>query len=272
MSPTTRSKAKGSGPRRSDRLRAKRAELNSTTRPGARPTLSHKKKVAAKPKPKKAAPTPKPKKVAPKPQPKKVAHPSKSYPSASAQFARDPDPVPQDATGNEPQQPTLLTIAPELRNMIYEYALVESRTVQIRAGAREPGLLAVCRQIRAEARGIWLSMNTFRFTIRDCDGRQISSFHQHASKLKKISLNLRGNRKWDNIITWAHLVYQHRGYRLKIPHPGLRTKVPRSEMWDIVHTATSMAHDLSHLPWPRVQKNLELIRIMAAYRDKSWLN
>ncbi|GIZ42649.1 hypothetical protein CKM354_000590800 [Cercospora kikuchii] len=263
MSPTTRSKAKGSGPRRSDRLRAKTAEVNSTTRPGARPTLSHVKKVAAKPKTERAAPKPKPKRVAP---------PSKSYPSASAQFAHNPDSVPQDATGNEPQQPTLLSIAPELRNMIYEYALVEPGSVQIRAGAREPGLLAVCRQIRSEARGIWLSMNTFKFTISDCDGRQISSFHQHASRLKKIKLYFRGNRKWDNIIMWAHLVYQHRGYHLKIRHPGFHTKVLRTEMWDMVHTATSMAHDLSYLPWPRVQKNLELIRIMAAYRDKSWLN
>ncbi|KAK5683664.1 hypothetical protein LTS10_005198 [Elasticomyces elasticus] len=47
-----------------------------------------------------------------------------------------------------------MTIAPELRNSIYELVLLAVQTVRIGAGGRltnQPGLLATCRQVRGEA-------------------------------------------------------------------------------------------------------------------------
>lgn len=62
------------------------------------------------------------------------------------------------------QNSPLLALPGELRNAIWRYALVEEDAVVIRPDAihRPRPLLAVCKQIREEAVGIYFAENTFR--------------------------------------------------------------------------------------------------------------
>lgn len=159
--------------------------------------------------------------------------------------------------------------------MIYEYSLVKKGPVRVRAGAREPGLLRVCRQIRSEARGIWFSKNTFQLRVHNCDGRQISAFDRYnGEKLPQPNtMMFFGRRNWANVLSWAHLVHQGKGYVLGNSFPQSPTLVPpRSrEVWDVVYAATMMAYNLSHLPWENVEKNIELIRTAAGHASRLWL-
>ncbi|KAK5725693.1 hypothetical protein LTR15_003883 [Elasticomyces elasticus] len=63
-----------------------------------------------------------------------------------------------------PIEHTLLGLPPEMRNAIYRYVLVKSNTIEVSPGrpyAYKPAFLSTCRQIRAEADGIFMNENKF---------------------------------------------------------------------------------------------------------------
>ncbi|KAK3109936.1 hypothetical protein LTR53_016293 [Teratosphaeriaceae sp. CCFEE 6253] len=68
-----------------------------------------------------------------------------------------------DNRGEASDSSRLLGLPPGLRNMIYEACLVSPNGIDVAepSQAREPALLAVCRQIRSEALGIFYSKNVF---------------------------------------------------------------------------------------------------------------
>lgn len=59
---------------------------------------------------------------------------------------------------------TILTLPPELRNAIYEFAIVETRPVSIIS--IKPGLTQTSRQLRIESLSIYLQRNTFKANAR----------------------------------------------------------------------------------------------------------
>lgn len=73
------------------------------------------------------------------------------------------------------QRSPLLHLPPELRNRIYEYALAETEVLRLTKMVGEvdfasPGLLATCRQIRGEAKGVYLAENSFMIRSGLCTG------------------------------------------------------------------------------------------------------
>ncbi|KAK5684160.1 hypothetical protein LTS10_004024 [Elasticomyces elasticus] len=71
------------------------------------------------------------------------------------------EPVP---TTSVPVEHTLLGLPPEMRNAIYRYVLVNPDPIEVSPGrpyAYKPAFLSTCRQIRAEADGIFMNENTF---------------------------------------------------------------------------------------------------------------
>jgi len=58
----------------------------------------------------------------------------------------------------------LAKLSPEIRNLIYELALIEEADVEITVN-REAGLSETCRQIRQEFLGLYYSLNTFRAMV-----------------------------------------------------------------------------------------------------------
>lgn len=55
------------------------------------------------------------------------------------------------------QPSRLLSLLPELRNTIYQFALIEPKGtwIDITPSLKPPALLSTCRQIREECRKIW---------------------------------------------------------------------------------------------------------------------
>jgi len=78
--------------------------------------------------------------------------------------------IPTDRTSTTmdiTQESPLLALCAELRNTIWRFTLVDSEAVSVTNNTTpmEPGLLAVCRQIRNECRTIYYAENTFK--VRD---------------------------------------------------------------------------------------------------------
>ncbi|CAK1362883.1 unnamed protein product [Cercospora beticola] len=120
-----------------------------------------------------------------------------------------------------------LTLAPELRNRIYEYALNLSQGSEkldlnhsFRGSNpvfREPGLLTTCRQIRHESLKIYLLSNNFAIKVFDCEISQLIAFEQRCSALdvaKNMSVSIWPATKqedfdWKALWDWA--LYVHAG-------------------------------------------------------------
>ncbi|KAK3625528.1 hypothetical protein LTR22_023542 [Elasticomyces elasticus] len=62
--------------------------------------------------------------------------------------------------------PLLNKLSPELRNAIYELALIATHDIDIFTGS-PPGLTQTCRQIRGETIGLYYRDNTFAFNLNE---------------------------------------------------------------------------------------------------------
>ena len=77
--------------------------------------------------------------------------------------------------GFEPP-PTLMSIPPELRVRIYQYALIKNDPLVITPLLCQPPLLRVCRLIRREALDIHYLKNKYAATVNDRDAQLLASF------------------------------------------------------------------------------------------------
>ncbi|KAK1907961.1 hypothetical protein P3342_013280 [Pyrenophora teres f. teres] len=92
--------------------------------------------------------------------------------------------IPKTVSRSEGPGPSLLTLSPELRNMIYDYLLIQPHPINIRrleytrsnltAGSSKPyssgtasilGILETCRTVYHEAVGIFYARNTFAYEM-----------------------------------------------------------------------------------------------------------
>ncbi|KXS99026.1 hypothetical protein AC578_6140 [Pseudocercospora eumusae] len=90
-------------------------------------------------------------------------------------------PPPSPQTSDAPCH--LLDLAAELRNHIYEYALIEDDAITFsRSKIAQPGLLRTCRQIREETRPIYYCRNDFVIMYSCCayDIRIVRTFFKQA--------------------------------------------------------------------------------------------
>ena len=116
----------------------------------------------------------------------------------------------------------LFKLPPEIRNMIYRYAIVTKARVRITksSGIPEPALLSTCKILRSEACAIVYLENTFRCEVRDHDPASLSLAYrkfknaknlgvssQHVSSVQ-IEVCRRGSRNWKNLIAWYHSCLQ----------------------------------------------------------------
>ncbi|KAK5723743.1 hypothetical protein LTR15_005443 [Elasticomyces elasticus] len=63
----------------------------------------------------------------------------------------------------------LMSLAPELRNAIWGYTLLQSDDIDVDANLKIPPLICVSRQLRSEASGIWFTQNQFNHRISNCN-------------------------------------------------------------------------------------------------------
>ncbi|EME86451.1 uncharacterized protein MYCFIDRAFT_172201 [Pseudocercospora fijiensis CIRAD86] len=167
----------------------------------------------------------------------------------------------------------LLKLAPELRNRIYEHALIaDSEVVKMRSHTKPPGLLATCRQIRSEAQAMYYNQNHFRFKVFDCDQtleiRWPFFFMRYAKPTpfnRQLGPLLRGNIIRSNPV--CELV-QSRGWNadnVQLPADAPDSWKIAAAAWAITNTAMRRKLD-----WEDVEYRLEALHLFAMALIPSW--
>jgi hypothetical protein len=187
-------------------------------------------------------------------------------------------PAPQDLSPSAegPDGPTsrLLGLPPEIRIMIWEYALTSPTPIKITDQSKQPALIQVNRQIRSETRKLAF-LNNYRIDIVACDARLFSKYFQlwqhvvnspSKASTKKIVLPIRiklvGGCHWPNLVRWCRLVAKGKCGALTIG-PAARG------MSKIVEAATGLAASTDS--WEELERRLKFWRPVAALDDPQWL-
>ncbi|KAK5739641.1 hypothetical protein LTR17_005125 [Elasticomyces elasticus] len=173
------------------------------------------------------------------------------------------------AADDDEQKSAFLALPPELRNTIYELALLQGHTISVHKQLRIPSLLHVSRQVKKEASGIWYEGNRFRHNILDCDAGLLQRFNDHCDNIDMKcpeELGIYETPNWSNLIEWCKGV--HAGYSESLPHD-------EGEDFNEVETVISSAHDIAieaeGQPWEKCEALLKILRRTAGRYDKRWL-
>ncbi|CAK1366965.1 unnamed protein product [Cercospora beticola] len=157
-------------------------------------------------------------------------------------------------------------LSAELRNEIYELALVKSEEIEItKETFAQPALLRTCRQIRAEAVQIYYSRNEFYTTISRLDASLLRAFGQQQSHeevwLKRTGVALILNEGsndayWPNFLQWMKWYYDDEVTGLACPEdcPG--------GLCCTLDAAFRIVSELQDLRWKRVSTVLETLKRM----------
>ena len=202
------------------------------------------------------------------PSPKHNMHHTTSAPQDMSPSTEDPDgPISR-----------LLDLPPEIRTMIWEFALISPTHVKVTDQLKQPALIQLNRQIRSETRKLAFLNNNYRIDIVACDARLFAKFFQlwqhvvnsnsnnKTSLTKKFVLPIRiklvGDCHWLNLVRWCRLVAKGKCGALTIG-PAARG------MSKIVEAATGLAASTDS--WEELERGLKFWRPVAALDDPQWL-
>lgn len=126
------------------------------------------------------------------------------------------DAIMDDSTPNN-HESRLLSLAPELRNRIYRFALLSSDRVVVQDHTKPPPLLEACHQIRTEAYAIYYRENIFLCRIFDLDAslliRWCAIFPQYNNTETPFGMRnrlcIQPSTNWDNLIIWLEAVFNN---------------------------------------------------------------
>ena len=169
----------------------------------------------------------------------------------------------------------LLSLPPEIRNIIYRYALVQNGDIIIRPptlpAPDQPSLLQVNRQIRAEARGIYYHENRFVCTIWSFDAAAVikwqTSINAYAKVNPQIGLVHHGPPIWTNLLRWLEEFYCSKVTGIR----DVRSSAP-----SYVKAAARMFQVVTRLEWKgliwhEIKPALEGVRVAVGEYDARWL-
>ncbi|KAK3710460.1 hypothetical protein LTR37_010303 [Vermiconidia calcicola] len=169
---------------------------------------------------------------------------------------------------------TLLGLPAELRTLIYEYSLVEQRSIRVTKQLKQPALLLTCRQVRTEALELWYRSNTFKTAIADCDASLHQSFYVHLRKVgtsvarsARITMSFHGTMcNWDNLARWCYAIWTAQARSLRY-RDGLC--VDKTVIYAAHNIATECRND--GVDWKTCEKMLKNLRLVAGNEDPEWL-
>lgn len=169
----------------------------------------------------------------------------------------------------KPTQSRLLSLPAELRNSIYELALIEPHYIQIDSNLKEPGVLHVNRQIHKEARSVWYTSNTFEVAIRQCDDSLLRKFTMHCNTLPvmaTVRIQLFNSNSWSNLIRWCRNVWNGES-------AGMSPKIyGASNTMAVVYAAHKIVDDYMRKSrsWDECLATLTTLKEMSEQLDPSW--
>ncbi|GIZ39154.1 hypothetical protein CKM354_000254500 [Cercospora kikuchii] len=160
----------------------------------------------------------------------------------------------------------LLDLPADLRNIIYEYSLLQPDRIQITSGLKQPALLATCRQIRSETRMMWFWRNKFTYTAVDCNVRLLYAFHTlYGGPLPRdvcVIVYASGRLNWKALMEWCKFVFEHKRHCFRVTNPWSGRQVMRA--------ATLMALEPGAANWNDCERALQLWRPVAALVHPEW--
>ncbi|KAK5719315.1 hypothetical protein LTR15_007838 [Elasticomyces elasticus] len=168
----------------------------------------------------------------------------------------------------------LPTIAPELRNKIYELVLLHNGHIHVDKKLRVPALLQVCHHLRMDTLAMWYERNKFSFTIMHCDGGLFYRFEQliwATSLVDNCAVDsfttFKGKPNWDNLRDWCRTACTS-GAWIPVEQSG------RSKVQTVTTAALSIARDhyTAYIPWSECETTLEHFRFAVGRFDPRWLN
>ena len=116
-------------------------------------------------------------------------------------------------------QSPLFKLSPELRNMIYRFAIVTEDHVKITKtrGIPEPALLSASKTVRSETFGIFYFENKFLAVVEEYDPATVLLASRRASVsdaalgligIRRFALPAHQDPNWNNLVKWLHLCLQ----------------------------------------------------------------
>ncbi|SMR41905.1 unnamed protein product [Zymoseptoria tritici ST99CH_1E4] len=170
-------------------------------------------------------------------------------------------------------QASLLSIAAELRNRIYQDVLLTDQTTQVTPALHEHALVSTCRQIRTEARRMWFIENRFLIVVTDCDAqlaerwfRLLMTARLPSAVDARMTMRWLGKPHWANLMRWCKTIYDHR-------RPPLfdDLKMTKNTLVAVAVTAVRLVWSGRFQSWPVCQRALEALRGLAGILDEDWL-
>jgi len=132
------------------------------------------------------------------------------------------EPAQQQTLPSSVANSPLFKLPPELRNMIYRYAIISNTELPISKshGIPEAPLLQVNKLIRSETYELFYLENKFTCVVHNYDPASLMLSHRRWQALYQIpgtslnadtgtiSIDLQGNRNWDNLVAWFRFVHE----------------------------------------------------------------
>lgn len=185
------------------------------------------------------------------------------------------------ASGNDSSP--LLKLPPELRSHVYRFALLSVRPIEVEynidsnvALPTPPALLQMCRQVRAEAYGIYYRKNTFYFCIEDFDATALIQWCRHfpwESTSKEVentvfTFYIAPSSDWSDLLQWLEAVFHGQATAIKAI-PGFAGGNSTDAACALLKMASVMGRE-GRLSWRQARRILGIAREGYAAFDAAW--
>ena len=163
------------------------------------------------------------------------------------------------------QLATLLGLPPEIRDLIYGYALHECECIALQDEPLPPAWLQACQQIRDNVLEMYYNLNRFDIVVRNLDTRLLIDWTRWLTSMgvePKIYIVIAISHNWENLLAWCKAVWEDQAYcsLIHLHHEHAR------QTHVVVVTAHRIAVEYRGLPWERCVQALENHRrVVVAY-------
>ncbi|KAK4503838.1 hypothetical protein PRZ48_004753 [Zasmidium cellare] len=167
---------------------------------------------------------------------------------------------------------SFLSLSAELRNQIYELALIEDDDIPVTKDLKEPGLLFVNRQIRSETRLMWFVQNRFEIPITDCAPGLLEPFMRFFVRIRPLTNQpmsidygfIQTGRNWANLMEWCRVVHRY--------PCAMEMSYYSNRYEEIIIAAHEIANSHVGAPWAVCERGFKTLRSVAGRLDTRWLD
>lgn len=185
------------------------------------------------------------------------------------------------ASFDQQQQSRLMGLPAELRNKIFELALLDQESINVSAsGYERPGLLTTCKQIAHETTGMLYSGRTFHFHIQEFDTKPLHAFLRttmsearfpHLNSIH-ISITSSLSPDWFNLLQWLEGCHNGSFQHAAVDVDEIRTLRRRDQLTGAIIAGMFCAAQglCGKTPWQTVEDIVSKQRASLIAIDGRW--